>query len=92
MDNYSSEYDKFIIIGDLNSKKAESAVRDFCQIYDCKNQIKDNTCFKNPQKPSFIDLIITNRSKCFQNSVTLETGCQIYHKMTSAVMKLFYKK
>ena len=74
MDNYSSKYDNFIILGDLNSEPTESAVRDFCQIYGCKNLIKDYTCFKNPEKPCCIDLMITNRPKCFQNSVALETG------------------
>ena len=52
VDNYSSKYDNFILLGDLNSELTESAVRDFCQIYGCKNLIKDNTCFKNPEKPS----------------------------------------
>ena len=92
MDNYFFKYDNFILLGDLNSKPAESAVSDFCQIYGCKNLIKDNTCFKNPEKPSCIDLIITNRPKSFQNSVTLETGLSDFHKMTLTVMKVFYKK
>ena len=59
MDNYSSKYDDFIILGDFNSEATES---------------DNNNCFKNPENPSCIDLIITNRLKCFQNSVTLETG------------------
>ena len=50
LDNYSSKYDNFILLGDLNSEPTESAVRDFCQIYSCKKLIKDNTCFKNPEK------------------------------------------
>ena len=65
LDNYSSKYDNFIILGDLNLKPTESAVRDFCEMYSCKNLIKDNTCFKNPLKPC-IDLIITNRPKSFK--------------------------
>ena len=52
LDNYSSKYDSFVLLGDLNSEPTESAVRHFCQIYGCKNLIKDNTCFlkiwKNP--------------------------------------------
>ena len=80
MDNYSSKYDNFILLGDLNSEPTESAVRDFCQIYGCKNLIKENTCFKNQEKPSCIDLIITNRPKCFQNSVTIETGLSYFHE------------
>ena len=63
LDNYSSKYDNFIFLVDLNSEPTESAVRGFCQSYDCKNLLKDNTCFKNPEKPSYIDLIITNMPK-----------------------------
>ena len=92
LDNYSSKYDNFILLGDLNSEPTESAVKDFCEIYSCKNLIKDKTCFKNPLKPSCIDLIITNRPKSFQNSVTVETGLSDFHKMTLTVMKVFYKK
>ena len=79
MDNYSSKYDNFILLGDLNSEPTESAVRDFCQIYISKNLVKVNSC-------------LTNRPKCFQNSVTLETGLSDSHKMTLTVMKVFYKK
>ena len=39
MDNYSSKYDNFILHGDLNSDPTESAVRDFCEIYSCKNLV-----------------------------------------------------
>ena len=80
LDNYSSKYDNFILLGDLNSEPTESTVRDFCQTYGCKTLIKDKTSFKNPEKPSCIDLIITNRPKRFQKSMTLETGLSDFHK------------
>ena len=70
----------------------ESAIRDFCEVYSCKNVIKDNTSFRNPLKLSCIDLMITNRPKSFQNSATVETGLSDFHKMTLTVMKVFYKK
>ena len=88
-DNYSPKYDNFILLGDLNSEPTESAVRDFCQIYSCKNLIKDNTCFKNQLKPSCIDLITTNRPKSFQHSVTVGIGLSNVHKITLTVMKVF---
>ena len=50
LDNYSSKYNNFIILGDAISEPTESAVWDFCQIYGCKNLIKDRTCFKNSEK------------------------------------------
>ena len=91
MDNYSSKYDIFILLGDPNSEPTESAVRDFCEIYCCKNLIKDNTCFKNPLKPSCIDLIIKNKPISFQKSVTVETWLSDFHKMTIRVMEVFDK-
>ena len=88
----ASKYDNFILLGDLNSDPTESAVKDFCEIYSCKNLIKDNTCFKNLLKPSCVDLIITNRPTSFQNSMTVENGLSDFHKMTLTVMKVFYKR
>ena len=67
-------------------------MKDFCHVYNCQNIIKDKTCFKNPQKPSCIDLVITDRQKSFQNSMVIETGLSDFHKMSLTVMKVFYKK
>ena len=92
LDFYSSKYDNFFLLGDLNSQPCEPAVKDFCQLYSCKNIIKENTCFKNVQNPSCIDLIITNRPTSFQNSLVIETGLSDFHKMSLSVMKIFYKK
>ena len=92
MNKYSSKYDNFILLGDLNSEPTEPVARDFYQIYSCKNLIIDNICFKNLEKPSCKGLIITNRPTCFQNSVTLEAELSDFHKMTLTVMKVFYKK
>ena len=78
-----------ILIQSQQNRQLKTSVK---SIYSCKNLIKDNTCFKNLLKPSCIDLIITNRPKSFQNSVTVETGLSDFHKMTLTVMKVFYKK
>ena len=59
LNNYSSNLSNFVLLAYLNSEPTESAVGDFCPIYGCKNLIKDNTCFKSPEKCSCIDLIIT---------------------------------
>ena len=62
VDKYSTKYDNFILLGDFNSEPTESAVGDFCQIYGCKNLIKENRCFKNPEKPSCIDQKTNNQN------------------------------
>ena len=54
LDAFSSKYDSFILIGDLNSEPCEQSLKDLCHVYNCQNIIKDKTCFKNPHNPSCI--------------------------------------
>ena len=84
-DLFSSKYENFILLGDFNSEPSEQPMSDFCHAYNCQNIIKDKTCFKNPHKPSCIDLFITNRPKSFQNSMVIETGLSDFHKMSLTV-------
>ena len=67
-------------------------LKDFCNLYLLKNLIKKPTCFKNPENPKTIDLILTNRPRSFCNSDTLETGLSDFHKLTVTVLKMFFKK
>ena len=48
--------------------------------------------FKNPENHRLIDLIITNRSKMFQNTINVETGLSDFHLMTITVLKSYFKK
>ena len=50
------------------------------------------TCFENPDKPSCIDLILTNCLRSFQNSCAIEPGLSDFHKLVVTVMKTTYKK
>ena len=50
------------------------------------------TCFKNPEKPSCIDLILTNCPRSFKNTCAFETGLSYFHKLVVTVMKTAYKK
>ena len=92
LDLLLSKYDNFLLIGDLNTEPTEAAVFNSCEIYNLKNSIIDKTCFKNPTKPTCIDLIVTNRPKCFQDAVVFETGLSDFHKMSVTVMKMYYAK
>ena len=42
--------------------------------------------------PSAIDVILTNKQRCFQNSQIIETGLSDHHKMTVTVLKTFFQK
>ena len=79
-DLLSSKYDNFILLGHFNSEPCEQPKRDFCHVYNCQDIIKDKTYFKNLHNPSCVDLFVTTRSKSFQNSSVIETGCLISTK------------
>ena len=85
-------YDIFLIVGDFNSKMTKSAIENFCGTYHLHNLIKYPTCFKNPDKPSCIDLLLTNFPKSFLKSQSLETGLSDFHKLRLTVFKIHYKK
>ena len=70
----------------------DTNLKDFCNLYLLKNLIKKPTCFKKPENPKTIDLILTNRPRRFCNSDTLETGLSDFHKLAVTVLKMFFKK
>ena len=76
-------------MSDRNTTDADYAdVSEFCDIFSLKNLIKGDTCFSPIAKhPSLINIILTNRSQSFQNSVAMETGISDHHKMIVTVMK-----
>ena len=92
LDTLTSKYGNIIQLGDFNTEPTDTALSHFCEIYNFENLIKDKTCFKNPNKPSYIDLIITNRTKSFQNSMVIETGLSDFNKMCITVIKMYYSK
>ena len=83
---------QFIFIGGFNSEMTKSAMENFCGTYHLHNLIKNPTCFKNPDKPSCIDLILTNFPKLLLKSQTLEIGLSDFHKLTLTALKIHYKK
>ena len=56
-DHYSSIYDNYVFLGDLNMKPNCPALISFMLSYDLFNLIKANTCFK--VKGSCKDLVLT---------------------------------
>lgn len=64
----------------------------FCNIYNLFNLIKVPRCYKNPSKPIYIDLMLTNSLKTFFNSCAVEIGLSDFHKMTITIMKATFLK
>ena len=92
MDHYLPKYDNLLLLGDFNSEMSEPIMEAFCGNYNLKNLVNENTCFKNPENPSCIDLMLTNRYRKFHNTLVVETGLSDFHKMTITVLKKFYEK
>ena len=87
LDIYSSQFDHFNILGDFNIEINNSEMKEFCVNYNLKSLIRTLTCYKNPETPSRIDLILTNFQRSFQSGCVVETGLSDFHKMAIAVIK-----
>ena len=75
-----------------SEKNSENAMIEFCKVYKLKNLVKGATCYKIPEEPSCIDLILTNRPRSFHGCHIIETGLSDFHEMTVIVMRMCFKK
>ena len=91
-DSLCEKYENIILLGDFNSELTEDSMQDFCNIYNLKCLVKEPACFKNPDNPSCIDLILTNKYRSFQNTTVFESGLSDFHKFTITVMKICFPK
>ena len=67
LDIYSTKYENILILGDFNACVGGEPLDTFCKSYCFTTLIKQPTCFKNPENPSCIDLILTNKPRSFQS-------------------------
>ena len=61
-------------MGNFNAEPHDHFLIDFCDVYNLKKLIKVPTCFKNPERPTSIDVMLPNSYRSFQNSCAIETG------------------
>ena len=92
LETLPTNYDKVFLMGDFNVDEANIHIKDFCNLYKLKNLIKVPTCFKSPDNPKTINLILTNSVRSFQNSCALETGLFDFLKTTAIVLKSYLEK
>ena len=91
LDMHTSMYNNILLIGDFNEKESEPNTLQFLENYNLKNLVKEPTCYKNPQNPSCIDLILTNKSNNFKNTTTFDLGLSDFHKMVITSFRFQYK-
>lgn len=65
----SSKFENMIVLEGYSATLEELTLKTFCDSFILKNIVKEPTCLKNPNKSSCIDLILTKKIKCFQNSL-----------------------
>ena len=88
-DLYLTKSDQILFLGDFNAGVEDSSVKICCSCYKFTSTINRPTYFKNPEKASCIDLILTNCPRSFQNHFAIETGLWDFHKLA---VKTNYKK
>ena len=79
LDVYGAKFENIILVGDFNTKESEQVLSDFIFEQNLHNIISFPTCFKSVDNPSTIDLMLTNRANCFQNTVGFNTGLSDFH-------------
>ena len=92
IDIYITKYDNLQFLGAFNAGLEDASIKIFCFAYSLTSMIDKPTCYKNPEKPSCIDLILTNCPRSFQNSCVTEIGLSDFLKMITTVMKTSFKK
>ena len=71
MDEYIKNNDNVIFLKDFNNANAMTngnAMTSICSLNDLASLIDQPTCCTNPEKPTYFDLILTNRPNYFQKT------------------------
>ena len=55
LDIYMNKNDNILFLGDFNSEKSENYLNHLRNVYNLQNIVKEATCFKNPDNPSYTD-------------------------------------
>ena len=71
MDEFSKNYGNVIFLGDFNTCINNNAIT-FCFLNDLTSLIDQQTYYKNPHKPTCIDLILTNRPVTSNKTMSLK--------------------
>ena len=82
----------YFSLGGFNAGMEDSSVKILCSNFNLTSMINKSTYYKNPDKPTSIDLILTNYPGSFQSFCVIETGLSNFYKMNVTVMNISYRK
>ena len=78
-----------VVLGDLNFDMLKpNKLIDTCELFGLKNLIKSPTCFKG-NNPSLVDVILTNKPRCFSDSFNVDLGVSDFHNCIGIASKMF---
>ena len=86
------KYDNVMIMGDINIDTHDiqhpgyTRLSSFCDVFGLSNLVNDKTCFTKNHSTS-IDVMLTNKPRCFQNTTVFETGLSDFHGLVLTLMK-----
>ena len=85
-------YQNFLFLGDFSVNTNEKCMEKFCNLNELTSLIKKPTRTKNPNKPTRIELILTNQPNFFQHRNVFETGFTDFHLLTVTEFKMGFQK
>ena len=92
IDKATQKYENLVLMGDINIDTLDEGatgwdkLTEFCDIFELENLRKSTTC-ETIKSSSSIDIILTNKKRCFIDSSTIETGISDVHKMVNTTMR-----
>ena len=95
LNKYIYSYINIIIMGDINcdidDNIEKNSLINFCGTYSIRNMVTEPTSFKNPMKPTNIDVILKNRKEDFTKTTLIETGISDDHILRTFTKNVFYR-
>ena len=81
-----------VFIGDFNVTMDDKFTIDFCKLIVLSSLINKLARYKNLDKPTRIDLILTNKPSYFQQSNVFDTGLTDFLLLTVTEFKMGFQK
>ena len=97
LNKVTKKCDNIFVSGDFNIdmsnnvKNRNNYLSDFIDNFSLRNIVNLKTSYKSVCG-SILDIMLTNKSKCFQKTSTITTGLSDCHKMIVTSLKAHFKK
>ena len=86
------KYDRLLVLGDFNCEVDKHDMPNFLTSSELSSMITEPTCFKNPDNPKCIDLMLTNYPRSFHSSTSVCNSISDFHNITISVLKITFEK